>query len=77
MLCKRLSIVSLKPELDNLIKKKGDTDSFSREEDSIASSIYDKAFLVNLDQSVSTITKMSLPDYLARSQMFRTGVDTK
>ena len=74
MLCTRLSMPAMKPELDNLIQKKGDTESFAREEE-MATSIYDKAFLLNLDQSVFTITKMSIPDYLARSEMFRTGVN--
>lgn len=72
-LCKRLSVPTLKDELDNLVTKKGDTDSFSKEVS--ISSMYDKAFLVRLDKSVSTIVKMSLPKYLAESDIFRTGVD--
>lgn len=72
-LCRRLSVPLLKPELDNLVIKKGNTESFAKEQE--VSSMYDKAFLVHLDKSVSTIVKMSVPSFLANSKILRTGVD--
>lgn len=71
-LCQRLTIPLLKSDLDKLVTKKGNTESFAKDEE--ITSIYDKAFLVRLDKSVSTITKMMLPDHIARSSIFRTGV---
>ena len=72
-LCRRLSIPLLKGELDRLVTEKGNTETFEKDIDVV--SIYDKAFLVHLDKSVSTIVKMSLPDYLSKSDIFRTGVN--
>ena len=37
-------------------------------------SIYDKGFLIKLDKSVVSLVKVSLPDELAGSDLFRTGV---
>ena len=39
------------------------------------SSIYDKGFLVKLDKSVISLVRMELPDELAGSEIFRTGID--
>jgi len=36
---------------------------------------YDKAFLICLDKSVSTITRVELPEHIANSYIFKTGVD--
>lgn len=72
-LCEELSVPMLQPELDAIVLRKGDAESF--EGDAETSSMYDKAFLVNLDKSVTTISKMILPDYVAKSNIFRTGVD--
>ena len=62
----------LQGDLDNLVTKRGNTKSF--ETDSDMSSMYDKAFLIHLDKSVTTIAKMMLPDHIAKSDIFRTGV---
>ena len=71
-LCKELSVPMLLPELNALVTKKGNTESF--ESDSSLSSLYDKAFLVQLDKSVTTIAKMILPKHIADSDIFKTGV---
>lgn len=74
-LCRELSVPTLLDELDSIVLKKGNAETFEQQ-DAIAS-VYDKAFLVCLDKSVSTITKMILPDSIARSVIFKTGVDLK
>lgn len=70
-LCDRLTIPLLKPELDKLVTSKGSNESFSS--DAEVTSIFDKAFLVRLDKSVSTIVRMDLPEHIAKSSIFRTG----
>ena len=74
-LCRELSVPTLLDELNSIVLKKGNAETFEQQ-DAIAS-VYDKAFLVCLDKSVSTITKMILPDSIARSVIFKTGVDLK
>lgn len=69
----QLSVPLLQPDLDSLVTKKGNTESF--ESDVEVSSMYDKAFLVHLDKSVTTIAKVQLPKHIAESAIFRTGVD--
>ena len=70
-LCRSLSIEDLAFELDKLVinHKKGTSKV------STVSSIYDKAFLVKLDKSVVSLVKMNLPEELAESDIFRTGID--
>ena len=70
-LCDRLSIPLLKNDLDKIVIKRGNTESFSS--DNEITSVYDKAFLIRLDKSVSTIVKMDMPDNIAKSSLFRTG----
>lgn len=70
-LCDRLSIPLLKPDLDRIVTEKGSTESFASDE---VTSIYDKSFLIRLDKSVTTLTKMMMPDNIAKSSIFRTGV---
>lgn len=74
-LCKQLSVPTLQGELDSLVTKNGDSSSY--EDDGSSSqtkSIYDKAFMVHLDKSVTTILKMNLPKHVADSDIFKTGV---
>lgn len=71
-LCDRLSIPLLKPDLDRIVTEKGSTESFASDDE--VTSIYDKAFLIRLDKSVTTLTKMMMPDNIAKSSIFRTGV---
>ena len=72
-LCEELSVPSLTPELDSIVLKKGDAETF--ESDSMLQSKYDKAFLICLDKTVSTITKVELPAHVAKSAIFKTGVN--
>lgn len=72
-LCQELSVPMLQGDLDSLVTKKGDTESF--ENDNETSSMYDKAFLIQLDKSITTISKMMLPKHLAESDIFKTGVN--
>lgn len=74
-LCDRLSIPLLKPDLDKLVTAKGNNESFASDDE--VTSIYDKAFLIRLDKSVTTIAKMIMPDNIANSSIFRTGVVEK
>lgn len=71
MLCKRLSIPLLQQDLDRIVTGKGNNESFASDKE--VTSIYDKAFLVRLDKSVTTITKMIMPEHIAKSSIFRTG----
>lgn len=70
-LCERLTIPLLKPDLDRIVTNKGTNESFSSDVE--VTSIYDKAFLIRLDKSVSTIVRMDLPEHIAKSSIFRTG----
>ena len=72
-LCKALSIEDIAFELDKLaIKQKRVSEN---EDINTFSSIYDKGFLVKLDKSVISLVRMELPDELAGSDIFRTGID--
>lgn len=74
-LCDRLSIPQLKPDLNRLVTENKDMTSFT-EGDTFMSNPYNKAFLIGLDKTVFTIARMSLPDDLAQSDIFATGVRT-
>lgn len=73
ILCQRLSIPLLQQDLDNIVLKKQSRENMS--DDTEVASIYDKAFLVNLDGGNTTLSKMDLPKHIARSDIFRTGID--
>lgn len=72
-ICEELSVPLLLPDLNSLVTKKGDTESY--ETDNTELSMYDKAFLVHLDKSVTTIAKVMLPKHVADSDLFKTGVN--
>lgn len=74
-LCEELSVPSLQSELDSIVIKKGNVETF--EGDNMFQSKYDKAFLVGLDKSVFTIAKAELPAHIRDSVIFKTGVDIK
>lgn len=75
-ICKQLSVPQLQGELDSLVTKKGDSSSYEDVgTDQQTMSIYDKAFLAQLDKSVTTILKMNLPKHIADSDIFKTGVN--
>jgi hypothetical protein len=75
-ICKQLSVPQLQGDLDSLVTKKGDSSSYEDvSADQQTMSIYDKAFLAQLDKSVTTILKMNLPKHIADSDIFKTGVN--
>lgn len=75
-LCERLSIPQMIPELDRLTENNKDLSAFI-EGDTLLQNIYSKAFLIGLDRTVYTISRMSLPEGLRKSHIFRTGIDKK
>jgi hypothetical protein len=74
-LCEELSVANLQGELDSIVSKKGNPESF--ETNNILQSKYDKAFLVGLDKTIFTIAKAELPSHIASSKIFKTGVEIK
>lgn len=73
-LCTRLTIEQMEPELDKLVSENKDDSAYS-DGDTVGNSAYNKAFLIGLDKTVYALSRMSVPDDLAESHMFRTGVD--
>ena len=71
--CERLSIPLLKPDLDRIVTNKGNAETISSNGENKINDPYDKAFLIRLDKSVSTIVKMDIPDSIAESSLFKTG----
>jgi hypothetical protein len=74
-LCQRLTIPNMQPELDLLYEENRDLGAFV-DGDTIAGNPYCKAFLIGLDKTVYTLSRMSIPSDLASSDIFRTGITT-
>lgn len=73
-LCKELSVPLLKPDLDAIATKRSrEKDSYDEVDED--NSMYDKAFLLHLDKSMTTIAKVMLPKHIIESDLFKTGVD--
>ena len=72
-LCKQLSVPLLQPDLDALVTKRGNSESFEGSQE--LTSMYDKAFMVHLDKSVTTLVKVMLPKHISDSEIFKTGVN--
>lgn len=72
-LCNRLSIPNMLPELNTISTVRSAKDEY-KGAGSSESSDYRYAFLCGLDKSKYAITKMLLPEHLAKSDLFRTGV---
>ena len=75
-LCERLTIEEMLPELDALVTNNKDLSAYI-DGDTIITNRYSKAFLIGLDKTVFTLSRMSMPKDLAQSKIFRTGVDLK
>ena len=73
--CDRLSIPKMKHEMDLLSSVKKDDDELDGK--ARAESLYTHAFLCGLDRSKYGIVKMLIPPEIARSMLFKTGVDIK
>ena len=71
-LCIRLSIPNMLPELNAISTVRSNRDEEGGSGG--GNSIYRYSFLCGLDKSKYAITKMVLPDHLAKSNLFRTGV---
>ena len=69
-----LSVPNLLLELDKLVLKKGSTESFEAQDTQQDQSIYEHAFLLRLDSSITTIVKTILPPEIASSSIFKTGL---
>ena len=70
--CEQLSVPQLLPDLDALVLKKGSAEDNNDDNETL--SMYDKAFLIHLDKSITTISKMILPKHISESDIFKTGV---
>lgn len=75
-LCKRLTIPEMLEPLDLLVTQNKDMSAYS-DGDTLQSNPYSKAFLLGLDKTVYTLARMSLPNDLASSDIFRTGITKK
>lgn len=73
-LCERLTIPEMLPELDTLVTNNKDLSAYI-DGDTLMSNPYSKAFLIGLDKTVYTLSRMSIPKDLRESQIFRTGID--
>lgn len=73
-LCNRLTIQSLQGELDTLAENNKDMSAYI-DGDTVLSNVYSKAFLIGLDRTVFTLSRMSIPTELRNSIIFRTGID--
>lgn len=81
-ICERLSIEDLQGELDTIAANKGDLSTYNEQDKGYEQAYagvmsYRHAFLCKLDNIIPVITKMILPDEVARSDLFRTGIDIK
>lgn len=73
----RLGVTELLPDLE-MLSSSGDTESFNSETvDVTLESPYKRAFLSRLDDSVTTMVKVFLPDRITKSDLFRTGSSIK
>lgn len=72
--CQRLSIPKMKSEMDLLASVKKDDDS-PQSGTGYNESLYNHAFLCGLDRSKYGIVKMLIPSDIARSLIFKTGVE--
>lgn len=75
-LCERLTIPKMLPELDTLVTNNKDLSAYI-DGDTLLANPYSKAFLIGLDKTVYTLSRMSMPPGLRDSHIFRTGVDLK
>ena len=75
-LCARLSINSLLPDLNLLVENNKDIDVYV-DGDTLRTNPYAKGFLIGLDKTIYTLARMTIPEGLAKSKLFRTGIDVK
>ena len=73
-LCERLTIQEMLPELETLVTKNKDLSAYI-DGDTLLANPYSKAFLIGLDKTIYTLSRMSMPESLRDSCIFRTGID--
>lgn len=75
-LCERLSMMNFESDLDTLVSKNKQLLNYV-DGDTVQDSAYSKAFLIGLDKTYYTISKMNLPDEWDSMSLFQTGVELK
>lgn len=73
-LCTRLSIPEMNPDLDAIANNNKDLSAYI-EGDTLLANPYSKAFLLGLDNTVFTVSRMCIPSNLRKSDIFRTGIN--
>ena len=73
-LCTRLSIPGMLQELDKIADNNKDLSAYIKG-DTLLDNPYKKSFLIGLDRTVYTIARMSISEGLAKSNIFRTGIN--
>lgn len=73
-LCERLTINEMLPALNSLAENNKNLNDYIKG-DTLLSNPYKKGFLIGLDRTVYTLARMSIPEDLAKSLIFRTGID--
>lgn len=75
-LCARLTIPMLQADVDKIADENKDLAAYI-EGDTLLQNPYSKAFLLGLDRTVYTVSRMSIPKNLRESELFRTGINKK
>jgi len=75
-LCERLSMMNFESDLDTLVSKNKQLLNYV-DGDTVQDSAYSKAFLIGLDKTYYTISKMNLPEEWDSMSLFQTGVELK
>ena len=73
-LCNRLTIQNMLGDLNSIALNNQDLSAYI-EGDTLLSNPYKKAFLIGLDRTMYTISRMVIPKGLASSKIFKTGVE--
>lgn len=75
-LCERLSMLNFEEDLDMLVRKNKNLLNYV-DGDTVQDSAYNKAFLVGLDKTFFTVSKMVLTDELDVMPLFQTGIELR
>lgn len=75
-LCERLSMQNFESDLDTLVSKNKQLANYV-DGDTVQDSAYSKAFLIGLDKTYFTISRMNLPEDWDSMSLFQTGVELK
>lgn len=75
-LCERLSMQNFEADLDTLVSKNKQLVNYV-DGDTVQDSAYSKAFLIGLDKTYYTISRMNLPEEWDSMSLFQTGVELK